>query len=396
MIRDKLEILLVTYNRKEYLQRTFNQILSNTSPIRNFDITILDNASTDGTSELIEEYCKKMPNLRHIRHKINIGGDANICRAFELGVSSGKEYVWVLCDDDKFDFSNWNMVENEIANGTDIVCVANYVFPKESYFKNKAYQIFQLTFVPAGIYKTSLINNTVLTNMYNATYTLFQQSCITIEAINKNKHIAVLKNAIVDSGLHYEDACCDVSYTRATDKNNILKRRKYISWILGYSNILYLLKNVDFEKDCMDIAIPHVEIFGSWHAFYDRIITLYFNYDKFEYFFEIFKLLKNKRKALLLFNLVSPINFYKDKNHNVICIIASKLKIKIYSSKWFEFILSIKNEGKYKILRILGFTIKLNRINGSGGGQNPAIDRLSALSAYIFLPQIFVLEGRRI
>ena len=369
-LKNKLEILLVTYNRKEYLQKTFNQILSNTSPIKDFDITILDNASTDGTSELIEEYCKKMPNLRHIRHKINIGGDANICRAFELGVASGKEYVWVLCDDDKFDFSNWDMVENEIAKGTDIVCVANYCFPEKKYFNDKAYQIFQLTFVPAGIYKTSLINDTVLTNMYNSTYTLFQQSCITIEAINKNKHIAVLKNAIVDSGLHYEDACRDVAYTRATDKNNVLKRREYISWILGYSNILYLLKNIDFEKDCMDIAIPNVEIFGSWPAFYMQIKKLYFNYNNFEYFFEIFKLLSNPKKLKLLFYSLSPIIIYKDSKRNLMCMLFSKLKIRIYSSKWFELIFSLTNKGDYKILRILGFSMKFNRTNapGKGGG----------------------------
>ena len=57
-IKDKLQIYLITYNRKIQLEHTLKQILAKDSPIRNFDITILDNASTDGASELIDEYCQ--------------------------------------------------------------------------------------------------------------------------------------------------------------------------------------------------------------------------------------------------------------------------------------------------------------------------------------------------
>ena len=183
-IKDKLKIILITYNRRNKLQETLNNILADNSPIKNFDITVLDNASTDGSSELLEEYCKKYSNLKHIRHRINIGGNANICRAFEYGAVSGKEYVWVLCDDDKYDFDNWEEVEKRIYAKDDIICVADYVFP-EGQKTNKAYQIFQLTFVPAGIYRTKIITDDVLTNMYDSIYTGFQQSVITIKTINK-------------------------------------------------------------------------------------------------------------------------------------------------------------------------------------------------------------------
>ena len=57
-LKDKLDIVLITYNRKNCLQKTFEQIFAENSPIKDFDITILNNASTDGTSEFIEKYCK--------------------------------------------------------------------------------------------------------------------------------------------------------------------------------------------------------------------------------------------------------------------------------------------------------------------------------------------------
>lgn len=39
-IKENLQIILITYNRKNYLQRTFDQIFADNSPIKGFDITI--------------------------------------------------------------------------------------------------------------------------------------------------------------------------------------------------------------------------------------------------------------------------------------------------------------------------------------------------------------------
>ena len=55
-MKEKLDIVIITYNRKDFLKKTFEQILAENSPIKDFDITILNNASDDGTSELVEEY----------------------------------------------------------------------------------------------------------------------------------------------------------------------------------------------------------------------------------------------------------------------------------------------------------------------------------------------------
>ena len=56
-LSDVLEIILITYNRERFLKRTFEQIFDNEkSPIKNLEVTILDNNSTDGTSDLIKKY----------------------------------------------------------------------------------------------------------------------------------------------------------------------------------------------------------------------------------------------------------------------------------------------------------------------------------------------------
>lgn len=131
-----------------------------------------------------------------------------------MAASCGKEYFWVLCDDDKYDFSNWNEVESAIASNVDIICLADYIFPNQYAKKDIAYQIFQLTFVPAGIYKSSIINNDILITMYESTFTMFQQSVPTIYIVNKNGTIKVLSKPIVFNGLHFKDKTEDIAFTR--------------------------------------------------------------------------------------------------------------------------------------------------------------------------------------
>lgn len=310
-LQDKLQIVLITYNRKKYLKRTLDEILAEGSPIRDFSITILDNASTDGTSELIDEYCTKFPNITHIRHKINIGGCANVCRGYEYGVSSGKEYVWVLCDDDRYDFSNWKAVEDLVNKKTDIICVSNYSFPTEKDQQDLKYQLFQLTFVPALICRAELITDNVMMNMYNGIYTMFQSPCIVISAINKKKQIKVLSQPIVFNGFQSDDACTDVSYTRGLKKGeSILDRTKNNQWVLGYANILSLLNNKSIMTECFETAIVYKDICNSWKNFYDCLGVQLGGKDRFNYFYEVYHLLSDARKREINARYASAIQLW--------------------------------------------------------------------------------------
>ncbi|MBQ3834187.1 MAG: glycosyltransferase family 2 protein [Elusimicrobia bacterium] len=315
MLKLKLQIYLITYNRLEYLKRTFSQIFSKESPIRDFDITILDNASTDGTYEFIEEYCRKFSNIKHIRHNVNIGGNANICRAFEMSAGSGKEYVWVLCDDDYYDWSNWEKVEKLIEEKIDIICVSNYLFPNENEFNNKSYQLPQLTFVPAGIYRTELITNDVILNMYENIFTMFQQSCISIYAINENKKIKVLNKQIVDNGLYhnvYMDVKENLSFSRGVDKKSFISERMSCrNWILGLCNITTLLKDKSLQRETIESVISGGNIYKNWNKFFNSIVYDYFVKDKFNYFYEIYKSLNKTKKMKLFFTIFNPIDISK-------------------------------------------------------------------------------------
>lgn len=379
MIKEKLQIMLITYNRVQKLKNTLDCLLDSKSPIKDFDITILDNASTDGTSELLEEYAKKYPNLKHVRHKVNIGGNANICRAFELGASSGKDYVWVLCDDDKYDFSNWGEVEKAISEDADIVCLSDYIFPTNEDKKDTAYQIFQLTFVPAGIYKTSLITDTVLMNMYDSIYTMFQQSCLTISVVNSGGTIHVCSKPLVFNGLHFEDKEEDVSYARGSKLEDCLARRRDQVWVSGYCNILSLLKNIEMRQHCLDVAIPYKDIYGSWDNFYHYLYNEYVNVDKFNYFYEIYNMLPKTQKEEFLVYYKAEVNLlakklfpddYKAEKHEFLVSYVKKKKRNKKLKYFMQSIFSIKNshDKKYKIVKFLGVRIKIKRRKKNSAG----------------------------
>ncbi len=217
MLKDKLQIYLITYNRKEKLAKTFEQIFAKNSPIREFDITILDNASTDGTSELIEEYCAHFPNIKHIRHNINIGGNANICHAMELAAQCNKEYFWILCDDDTIRFRHWNEIEKAIlSENYDCILVEKKVnFSSDNY----PYIINTLSFLAAGIYKTENINSTVLSNAYANIMYSFPHLALGCHLLNKKSKFYVSKYRIIKQGMN------PTIFYNSKDKEILLKEK---------------------------------------------------------------------------------------------------------------------------------------------------------------------------
>ena len=179
-IQDRLHIFIVTYNRVAMLERTLRQILGEASPVRDCAITVLNNHSTDDTAALVNGFRRDHRNVELITHAKNIGGNANICRAMEL---ADKEYYWILGDDDLYDFSNWNAVEEAMARGEDVILLSRYLLSDVTK-DDLAYQLVQATFISGTIVRTSLVTDSVLTEAYNSIYTLFPQSVPILNRVN--------------------------------------------------------------------------------------------------------------------------------------------------------------------------------------------------------------------
>jgi len=87
-----LTIAIPTYNRARFLRETLEHLVPQLDD--RTECLVLDNASSDSTTELIATFGDR---VKHIRHSENIGSDRNMISCIER--ASGR-YVWILCDDD--------------------------------------------------------------------------------------------------------------------------------------------------------------------------------------------------------------------------------------------------------------------------------------------------------
>ena len=95
-LSNKASVIIVTYNHKRYMKECLASVLAN-DPL---EVIVVDNGSTDGTPEFIEENFLDVKAIRSPRN-IGYGGGNN------LGVKHAKgEYVVILNPDTKVD-KNW-------------------------------------------------------------------------------------------------------------------------------------------------------------------------------------------------------------------------------------------------------------------------------------------------
>ncbi|MCL2335248.1 MAG: glycosyltransferase [Endomicrobia bacterium] len=236
-MKNTLEIILITYNRQAYLKDTLDSLFSAESPVKELDLTILDNASDDGTEELCRQYASKYSNIKYIKHPKNIGGNGNIARAFEI---AKKEYVWIICDDDFYDWSAWPEMEAAINTKKYDVLLTVNKFPKDSEDLPKITK--ELCFLPGGIYKTSNITGGVLQNMYSNIQNLFPHLAAACAVVNKNGSFYVPKSELIPKR-GADRTPCETLYHRDADETYKPDVITNMFWGVGYINSLQMIRD---------------------------------------------------------------------------------------------------------------------------------------------------------
>jgi glycosyltransferase involved in cell wall biosynthesis len=201
-IENKLEIVLITYNRSKLLENTLNQFLS--SPFKDCRITILNNCSTDDTIQISNSFINKFLNLKIVTNKLNIGANANIMRAIEI---VDLDYIWIVCDDDKYDFSDCDdvidCIINEKSELINMGAHADYVWSfggrNESVKKlyREGYPYFKASsFLPNSIFKKEAFLPFIISG-YNNIANMYPHMPFLLSFYSLNKNIYVAKKRIV-------------------------------------------------------------------------------------------------------------------------------------------------------------------------------------------------------
>ncbi|RTG99825.1 dTDP-rhamnosyl transferase rfbF [Thermus scotoductus] len=91
---DRVCAVIVTYNRKELLRECLTAVLSQTRPPDH--VLVVDNASTDGTREMLKE---EFPQVEVLALPENQGGAGGFHEGMKKAYEDGYDWIWVMDDD---------------------------------------------------------------------------------------------------------------------------------------------------------------------------------------------------------------------------------------------------------------------------------------------------------
>jgi len=96
ILKDKLAVVLVTYNRLNLLKQIYERIKSQTK--KPDKIIIVNNSSTDGTLEWLKEISEQ-DDLIYFVTQPNSGSSGGQYTAFRTAYEMGYEWIWEMDDD---------------------------------------------------------------------------------------------------------------------------------------------------------------------------------------------------------------------------------------------------------------------------------------------------------
>lgn len=126
-----VSVVMCTYNGEKFLHQQIGSVLSQT--YSNLELVIVDDASSDNTSQILEEYRRKDSRVKYFVNEKNLGYNKNFEKAFSL--ASG-DYIAPCDQDDIWAASKIETMMNEWPVGSLFVYSLSGSFSGDD-FKNR-------------------------------------------------------------------------------------------------------------------------------------------------------------------------------------------------------------------------------------------------------------------
>ncbi len=120
----EISIIIPNYNKGPFIGATIDSILQNT--FQNWELIIIDDGSTDGSIELIEDFVKKDNRIQLIKQSNQGGAQA---RNNGLQLIQGKYFLFVDADDFIAPFC----LENRLQKAKDFPHAIGWIFPMQPF-----------------------------------------------------------------------------------------------------------------------------------------------------------------------------------------------------------------------------------------------------------------------
>lgn len=278
-----LSIIMPVYNSEKFLADALNSVINQT--YKDFELIIIDDGSTDGSSDICEEYAKNDKRIKYV-HQENSGGQ--VARNNGLDIATGK-YIAFVDSDDALDPHIYEVLIQNLETYDADVSVCSFSMNRDSLGvrTNKT---------------TAVINGSekILEALVGHTPTLPKLQGYLFNKVYKREVIGNLRmNQLINMG---EDGLFNMyvmqNCNKAVYDNSVLyyyrwsetsltntHSRAYIKWkkdVEGYNNVLQKEKNrfiTDYSKRmfifcAMKKAEALVREKGNFKEVYNDITTV--------------------------------------------------------------------------------------------------------------------------
>ena len=282
----KLSFCIPTYNRANYIDQTISSIADQIIEGNWCDcieICISDNASTDGTDDVIFDLQSKYPSVKllHSKNSVNLGADRNYLLAVEM--ANGK-YCWLFGSDDTLTPRSVERMMSEIDQDLDIYlcnrfnCDVN-LKPIEKFsglkisndrifdfshqneivdYLNSAQSIYALfSYLSSIVVKKSQWDTVKYDN--EMTGTAYSHAYVLVALLLNSVKLKYIQNALVFCRLGNDSFALDGAHNR------------FMIDFKGYLKIAHKL----FENK--DLKVLFISILRRQHPWYKLIKLRYFN-----------------------------------------------------------------------------------------------------------------------
>ena len=89
--------VIVTYNRLKLLKDSIDSVINQDEKLKK--IIVINNASTDGTTEYLDELCLSNNLVEHVKLEKNIGGSGGFYQGIKKSIEYNCDWVWIMDDD---------------------------------------------------------------------------------------------------------------------------------------------------------------------------------------------------------------------------------------------------------------------------------------------------------
>lgn len=262
----KVSVIVTVYNKSQYITRCLESVVNQT--MKELEIIIVDDGSTDGSSDICDEFAKKDSRVNVI-HQINLGPAA--ARKTGLSYSTG-EYIAYVDGDDWVDLSAYEEMYNDARETGVDICIYEHFNVVEDAVK----QIHN-SIVP-GYYGKERLLKTVYPNMLMGDdffeWVIFSSMCVMLY----RRELLEKVLAKVDNRLTVgEDfSCC---YFALLESDSVyFSDKSYYFYRQSTDSLVKTVENTIVERERYDILYKTVKNEFAKYGCSSEIMTKWENY----------------------------------------------------------------------------------------------------------------------